>query len=153
MGAASETVEVTAEAPLLQTDTSAMSQEIDRSAGSGIAAQRPQCDEPNCSRSGRRARGLNCGRTGLNQGTRTGNQGWGNYQIGGAIQGQSAEYVDGSPINVLGGNTVALVMTQDAVQEFSVVTSDAGADFGRFAGGVVNMTSRSGTERMARIGV
>ena len=87
------------------------------------------------------------------KGTRTSNQGWGNYQIGGAIQGQSAEYVDGSPINVLGGNTVALVMTQDAVQEFSVVTSDAGADFGRFAGGVVNMTSRSGTERMARIGV
>ena len=90
--------------------------------------------------------GSSAGSTGLNQGTRTGNQGWGNYQIGGAIQGQSAEYVDGSPINVLGGNTVALVMTQDAVQELSVVTSDASADFGRFAGGVVNMTSRSGTD-------
>ena len=89
--------------------------------------------------------GSSAGGTGLNQGTRTSNQGWGNYQIGGAIQGQSAEYIDGSPINVLGGNTVALVMTQDAVQEFSVITTSAGADFGRFAGGVVNMTSRSGT--------
>ncbi len=90
--------------------------------------------------------GSTAGGTGLNQGTRSGNQGWGNYQIGGAIQGQGAEYVDGSPINVLGGNTVALVMTQDAVQELSVITSDASADFGRSAGGVVNMTSRSGTD-------
>ena len=97
--------------------------------------------------------GSSAGGTGLNQGTRSGNQGWGNYQIGGAIQGQGTEYVDGSPINVLGGNTVALVMTQDAVQELSVITSNAGADFGRSAGGVVNMTSRSGTGRMARIGV
>ena len=65
-------------------------------------------------------------------------------EIGGAIQGQSAQYIDGVPNNVLGGNTIALVPTQDAIQEFSVVTSNAPADFGRFAGGVVNMTTKSG---------
>ena len=145
VGATSETVKVTAEAPLLETDTSAMSQEIDRA----LVSQTPL--------NGRNVLNLiglvpgvvpggsSAGSTGLNQATRSGNQGWGNYQIGGAIQGQSAEYVDGAPINVLGGNTVALVMTQDAVQEFSVTTSGAGADFGRSAGGVVNMTSKSGT--------
>jgi len=145
VGTASETVKVTAEAPLLQTDTSAMSQEIE-----GALVRQIPLDGRNVMNLIALAPGVvpggsSAGGTGLNQGTRSANQGWGNYQIGGAIQGQGAEYIDGSPINVLGGNTVALVMTQDAVQEFSVTTSGAGADFGRFAGGIVNMTSRSGT--------
>jgi hypothetical protein len=74
------------------------------------------------------------GDTGLNQqGTRTaGGAGWGNYEIGGSIQGQGGQYVDGVANNLLGGNIVALVPTQDAVQEFNVATSNAGADFGRF---------------------
>ncbi len=86
------------------------------------------------------------GDTGLNQGTRTaGGAGWGNYQIGGAIQGQSAQFIDGAANNLLGGNIVALVPTQDAVQEFSVISNNATADFGRYGGGVVNMTTKSGT--------
>ena len=93
--------------------------------------------------------GASMGSTGLNQGTRTaGGSGWGNYQIGGAIQGQSAQYLDGVPNNLLGGNIVALVPTQDAIQEFNVATSNAGADFGRFAGGVVNMTTKSGSNKL-----
>ena len=146
VGAVSETVKVTAEALLFQTDTSAMSQDIE-----GLQVRELPLNGRNVLNLIALAPGVvpggsSAGGTGLNQGTRSGNQGWGNYQIGGAIQGQGAEYVDGSPINVLGGNTVALVMTQDAVQELSVITSDASADFGRSAGGVVNMTSRSGTD-------
>ena len=148
VGAVSETVKVTAEAPLLQTDTSAMSQEI-----GGLQVRELPLNGRNVLNLIALAPGVvpggsSTGSTGLNQGTRSGNQGWGNYQIGGAIQGQGTEYVDGSPINVLGGNTVALVMTQDAVQELSVITSNASADFGRSAGGVVNMTSRSGTDAL-----
>ena len=145
VGAASETVKVTAEAPLLQTDTSGMSQEIEGAQVRELPLNGRNVMNLIALAPGVVPGGSTAGGTGLNQGTRTGYQGWGNYQIGGAIQGQSSEFVDGSPINVLGGNTVALVMTQDSVQEFSVVTSGAGADFGRFAGGVVNMTSRSGT--------
>jgi hypothetical protein len=146
VGAVSETVKVTAEAPLLQTDSSAMSQEI-----GGLQVRELPLNGRNVLNlialaSGVVPGGSSAGGTGLNQGTRSGDQGWGNYQIGGAIQGQGTEYVDGSPINVLGGNTVALVMTQDAVQELSVITSNATADFGRSAGGVVNMTSRSGMD-------
>jgi Carboxypeptidase regulatory-like domain/TonB dependent receptor len=145
VGTINETIKVNSEAPLLQTDTSAMSEEIDRAQVRELPLNGRNVMNLIALAPGVVPGGSSAGGTGLNQGTRTGNQGWGNYQIGGAIQGQSAEYIDGSPINVLGGNTVALVMTQDAVQEFSVVTGGAGADFGRFAGGVVNMTSRSGT--------
>jgi len=145
VGTLSQKTEVTGEAPLLQTDTSAMSQEIEGAQLRQLPLNGRNVMNLIALAPGAVPGGSSASGTGLNQGTRSSNQGWGNYQIGGAIQGQSAEYIDGSPINVLGGNTIALVMTQDAVQEFSVSTSDPGADFGRFAGGVVNMTSRSGT--------
>ena len=119
---ASEIVIVAAEAPLLQTDTSAMSEEIDRAQVQGLPLNGRNVMNLIALAPGIVPGGSSAGSTGLNQGTRTSNQGWGNYQIGGAIQGQSAEFVDGSPINVLGGNTVPLVVTQDAVQEFSVIT-------------------------------
>jgi len=145
VGATTETVKVPADAPLLQTETSAMSEGIYRAQVQELPLNGRNVMNLISMAPGVVSGGSSAGSTGLNQGTRTSNQGWGNYQIGGAIQGQSAEFVDGSPINVLGGNTVSLVVTQDTVQEFSVISSNADADFGRFAGGVVNMTSRSGT--------
>ena len=38
-----------------------------------------------------------------------------------------------------------MVPTQDAIQEFRVQTNSVTAEFGRFGGGVVNLTSKSGT--------
>ncbi len=145
VGAANETVEVSTEAPLLKTDSSTLSTEI--------SAQQVQ-EMPLNGRNvlnlialtpGVVPTGGAMGGTGLDQGTRTaGGAGFGNYQIGGSIQGQSAQFIDGVANNLLGGNIVALVPTQDAIQEFSVASSNAGADFGRFAGGVVNMATKSG---------
>ena len=45
----------------------------------------------------------------------------------------------------LGGQRAAIDITLDAVQEFQVVASGANAEFGRTAGGVVNVVSKSGT--------
>jgi hypothetical protein len=76
----------------------------------------------------------------------TGNvNGWGNYQIGGGAGNQSAAYLDGAPVNVSYVNSTILVPTQDFVQEFRVVTNDVSPEFGRFAGGIINMSTRSGT--------
>jgi Carboxypeptidase regulatory-like domain/TonB-dependent Receptor Plug Domain len=53
------------------------------------------------------------------------------------------DYANGGPGSVLGGN-----LGVDAIQEFSVVTSNYSADYGKTSGGVVNAISRSGTNQL-----
>ncbi|MGI9075539.1 MAG: carboxypeptidase regulatory-like domain-containing protein [Bryobacteraceae bacterium] len=50
------------------------------------------------------------------------------------------DYSNGGPGSVLGGS-----LGVDAVLEFSVLTTNAPAEYGRTAGGVVNATTKSGT--------
>ena len=69
----------------------------------------------------------------------------GNYQIGGGIANQSATYYDGVPANAGVGNLVNMVPSPDAISEFRVQTNSNSAEFGRYAGGVINVTSKSGT--------
>lgn len=71
----------------------------------------------------------------------------GNYQIGGGTANQSATLYDGIPMTTTYGNLVALVPSQDAVAEFRVQTNNNSAEYGRFTGGVVNMTSKSGNNQ------
>lgn len=71
--------------------------------------------------------------------------GFGNYQIGGSLAGQSAFFFDGASLNQVLSNETVLVPTQDVVQEFRVVTSVPSPEFGGFSGGVVSFTSRSGS--------
>jgi hypothetical protein len=71
----------------------------------------------------------------------------GNYQIGGGIANQSATYFDGVPANAGVGNLTVLVPSPDVVSEFRVQTSSNSAEFGRYAGGVINIASKSGTNQ------
>ncbi len=71
--------------------------------------------------------------------------GWGNYQIGGGMANQSMVWLDGSPVNGSYINITALIPTQDSLQEFKVATNNLSPEYGRFAGGVVNFTTKSGT--------
>ncbi len=48
----------------------------------------------------------------------------------------------------LGGQRAAIDITLDAVKEFQVVASGASAEFGRTAGGVVNVVTKSGTNEV-----
>ncbi len=50
------------------------------------------------------------------------------------------DYANGSP-----GSVSGLLLGVDAVQEFSVIRSNAPAEYGRMSGGVVNSITRSGT--------
>jgi outer membrane receptor protein involved in Fe transport len=52
------------------------------------------------------------------------------------------DYSNGGPGSVLGGN-----LGVDAIEEFSVLTSNYSAEYGRTAGGVVNAITRSGTNQ------
>ena len=53
------------------------------------------------------------------------------------------DYSNGGPGSILG-----VVLGVDAVQEFSVVTNNAPANFGRTGGGVINSITRSGTNQL-----
>ena len=53
---------------------------------------------------------------------------WGNYQIGGGMANQSATYLDGSPLNATYNNLMALVPTQDSLEQFKVATNNISPD-------------------------
>jgi hypothetical protein len=69
----------------------------------------------------------------------------GNYQIGGGNANQGSVLVDGVSVNTSYGNAVELVMDQDSIQEFNVQTHNNTAEFGAYTGGVINMSTKSGT--------
>src|SRR3979411_1452088 len=60
-----------------------------------------------------------------------------NYRLDGVSMN---DYANGAPGSVLGGG-----LGVDAIQEFSVLTSNYSAEYGKTSGGVVNAITRSGT--------
>src|SRR5580692_5913355 len=63
-----------------------------------------------------------------------------NYRLDGVSLN---DYANGAPGSVLGGN-----LGVDAIEEFSVITSNYEADYGKTSGGVVNAITRSGTNQI-----
>jgi hypothetical protein len=77
-------------------------------------------------------------------------RGWGTEMaIGGSRPQQNNYRLDGISINDFTGsgpgNVLGSVLGTDAIQEFSVVTGLASADYGKTSGGVINAVTRSGT--------
>lgn len=140
VGDVSQTVEVTASTPLLQTENASLGQ---------VVEARKVLEMP---LNGRNPFGLVALVPGVVPGGQSGTTptgtnpfAWGNYQIGGGQANQSASYIDGGPINASYMNLTSLVPTQDAIQEFKVQTNNLGPEFGRLAGGAINLTTKSGT--------
>ena len=69
--------------------------------------------------------------------------------VGVAINGQRASstnvLLDGTANNVEFGATVGQYVPLDSVQEFSLLTTSFTAEYGRASGGIVNLTTKSGT--------
>ncbi len=72
---------------------------------------------------------------------------WGNYQVGGSFANQSAEYLDGQPLNIGYINLPIAIPIQDSIGEFKVQYNNIGAEWGKFSGGVVNLSTKSGSNR------
>ena len=145
VGAATETVEVSTNAPLLQTESGSLGDQI----GAKQVEELPLNGRntmnlmelvPGVVPQGNTQTGV-----AMNQGTGTGSVAWGNYQIGGGMPSQASIFIDGSPTMVMQKNSAALVPTADTIQEFQVQTSGVSPEFGRFGGGIVSMTTKSGT--------
>ena len=140
VGDVNQSVEVKAEAPLLQTETANLSQVV----GTRAVQELPL--------NGRNILNLISLAPGVvpqgsSEGSLTGKNVFaaGNYQIGGGTANQSATYFDGVPVNDTYGNIVALTPSADAVSEFRIQTSNNTAEYGRYTGGVMNVASRSGS--------
>jgi hypothetical protein len=150
VGEVTQSVEVTGEAPLVQLTSSAITAEVNSTTvrelplngrdwtalatlQPGVVPLQTQLDA-------------------ATSGTARGNRGYANgISISGAFPQMNNYRIDGVSVNdysnagwgsVLGGN-----IGVDAVQEFSMVTSNYSAEYGRTAGGVINAITRSGTNQ------
>jgi hypothetical protein len=140
VGQVSETIEVTSQTPLLQTESSSLGQ---------VVEQRKADELP---LNGRNIFNLiTVSPAAVAQGGSGGSPvgqnpfSWGNYQVGGSFANQGAQYLDGQPLNIGYINLPIVIPTQDSVGEFKVQYNNLGAEWGKFSGGVVNLSTKSGT--------
>jgi len=140
VGDVNQTIEVTAETPLLQAETSSIGQVVEERKANELPLN------------GRNVFNLiTLAPAVVPQGSSGGTPvgvnpfGWGNYQVNGSFGNESAEYLDGQPLNIGYINLPVVIPTQDSIQEFKVQTSNLGADWGKFSGGVINLSTKSGS--------
>ena len=147
VGNVTESVVVTTEAPPLQTDSASLGTTISRAEVESIPLSGRNVNNMLTLVPGVVAQGGTYGNAVSNQagGARTNAIGFGNYAIGGGFGNQSSFYIDGVASNAPAGNINALIPSQDIVQEFRVVTNNVGAEYGSYAGGIINLTTKSGT--------
>jgi hypothetical protein len=140
VGEVSQVVEVTSETPLLQSETSSLGTVVDQREANELPLN------------GRNIFNLTTITPSvIPQGSTEGNVvgknpfDFANYQIGGAFANEGAEYLDGQPLNIGYINLPFLVPTDDSISEFKVQDNNLGPEWGKFAGGVINMSTKSGT--------
>ena len=140
VGEVSQVVEVTSQTPLLQAETSSLGTVVDQREANELPLN------------GRNIFNLTTITPSvIPQGSTEGNVvgknpfDFANYQIGGAFANEGAEYLDGQPLNIGYINLPFLVPTQDSIREFKVQDNNLGPEWGKFAGGVINMSTKSGT--------
>ena len=146
VGGQNEVVEVTSEVPLLQPETNSLGQ---------VVEQRSVTELP---LNGRNPIALvelvpgvvpqgtpSAGNSSMSNPVGANPFALGDFQVGGGMAGQSQILIDGVPTNGAYLNVVTVVPTQDAIEEFKVQTNNLGPEYGRFAGGVINFSTKSGT--------
>src|SRR5215467_12549307 len=147
VGEAAQVVEVTAAAPLVQVTSSTISAQVE-----ATTVRELPLNGRDWASLATLSPGVNAIETQMpfEGGAVRGNRGFGaqltisggrptqnNYRLDGL---SINDYGNGGPGSVLGGN-----LGVDAIQEFSVLTGNYSAEYGRTSGGVVNAISKSGT--------
>ena len=147
VGAVSQTVEITAETPLLTPTSTSLGQVIDERKTNEIPLNGRNVFSlitlspaaiANGNGSGNSAGGSPVGPNPFS---------WGNYQVGGSFGNESAEYIDGQPVNIGYINLPVLLPDQDSISEFKVQYNNLGPEWGKFAGGIVNLSTKGGTNQ------
>jgi hypothetical protein len=140
VGQVSELVEVTAETPLLQAETSSLGQVIEERKANELPLNGRNIFNLITVSPGVVAQGGSVG-TPVGQNPFS----WGNYQVAGSFGNQGAEYLDGQPLNIGYINLPILIPTQDSVGEFKVQYNNLGAEWGKYSGAVSNFSTKSGS--------
>jgi hypothetical protein len=136
-GATSETVQVTSQAALLQTQSATVGQVI----GAHTVENMPLNG-----RDWTTLATLTPGVTQAQQGARAGNQ----FAANGTRPAQNDYLLDGidnnsNDVDFLSGEADVVKPPVDAIQEFNIQTNNFSAEFGRAGGAIVNATIKSGT--------
>jgi hypothetical protein len=140
LGQVTETVEVSSEVPLLQSETSSLGQVVEERKANELPLNGRNIFNLIIISPAAVAQGGSGGSpVGQNPFS------WGNYQVGGSFANQGAQYLDGQPLNIGYINLPIIIPTQDSIGEFKVQYNNLGAEWGKFSGGIVNLSTKSGT--------
>jgi Carboxypeptidase regulatory-like domain len=74
--------------------------------------------------------------------------GWGNFSSNGGMSDANEVLVDGAAVTMFTNDQPSLIPPVDATQEFRVQTNNYSAEFGRSSGAVVNIGIKSGTNQL-----
>lgn len=74
--------------------------------------------------------------------------GWGNFSANGGLANANEVLIDGTPGTTAALNGAVVMPPVDATEEFKVQTNNFSAEFDRTAGGIVNLSLKSGTNRL-----
>lgn len=132
VGSVDQKLEVTAQAPLLQTENATQGQVVE----GRIVTDMPL--------NGRNVFALIALAPGVIPQNNALN-GTMNYQISGGLANQGVTWFDGAPFMNVKLNTAAFQPIQDLVLEFQVMSHSVGPEYGGTLNGVINLSSKSGT--------
>ena len=138
IGLATETVIVTGESAMLQTQESSLSQTVDER----------QLDQlPVAGGAGRSAFNLVSLSAGVTQQTGEGGYALDNARLNGGRPRMDDYLVDGTSTQQPTFGGPAVTPSVDSIQELRVQTNDFSAEYGKVSGGVISMTTKSGTNK------
>jgi hypothetical protein len=152
VGQITQQVEVTTEAPTVQLSSSSLSGEVQATTVRELPLNGRDWTQLATLQAGVTSLGSLQPVTAGNASSARGNRGFGTQlTISGGRPAQNNYRVDGISVNDYGnsapGDVIGAAMGVDAIQEFSVVTSNYSAEYGRTSGGVINAITRSGTNQ------
>ena len=139
VGQVNQTVVVTGEAPLLETENTMVSTVID-----SVSADKLPLATRNYVQLTLLSPGsISPDPTNFNNGDNTANGA--RPYINGNREQSDNFLLDGMDNNQVSDNLLGYTPSPDAIQEFNLITSNASAEFGNFQGGIVSATIKSGT--------
>jgi hypothetical protein len=140
VGKVSETVEVAASSPVLQTENAQVSTIIDARTSDNLPLATRNYVQLTLLSPG----SVSVDPASMNLGSNTAEEG-GRPYINGNREQANNFLLDGVDNNQASDNLLGFTPSPDAIGEFNVITQNASAEFGNFNGGIVNATIKSGT--------